>query len=409
MRILYILPFVPWSIRVRSFNLIPRFAKRHTIDLVCLASSEEELSRLEQVGPLCETARCGRHSKVRALFQVAKALPTSIPLRMAYASSASMEEIVRTAIKTSPPDLIYVERWRGLQYVPFDCGIPVLCDPTDSMILYNKRLISSGSWWERIIGAEEYVKFLRHEPALARRSDVTIFCSTIDRDCLLKEDPGLNCSVIPNGVDCENFFRKHEDEVEPNTIIFTGNFGYRPNLRSVGYFMERVLPAVRARCPEVKFLAVGNDATRKLGKYRAPGVELIDFVSDLRPYLAKAAVAVAPMTVGTGVSNKVLEAFAVGTPIVATRLACGDLPVRDGEHLYVADDSATFAASIVALLKDSSLRLRMADQGRALVEAKYDWEVVACQLETLMEQLLENGTRSCERAGARSFHKLSVN
>ena len=334
-------------------------------------------------------------------------LPTWVPLRMAYVSSAGMEAIVRRSLKENLPDLIYVERWRGLQYVPFDCDIPVLCDPTDSMILYNKRLLSRGSWWERIIGAEEYVKFLRYEPALARRSDLTIFCSTIDRDCLLEKDPGLNCEIVPNGVDCGHFFRKRENEEGPDTIIFTGNFGYRPNLHSVEYFIQRVLPAIRSRCPEVKFLAVGNDATRKLRKYSAPGTELIDFVSDLRPYLTKATVAVAPMTVGTGVSNKVLEAFAVGTPIVATRLACGDLPVRDGEHLYVADDSAMFADRVLALLKDSSLRRRMADRGRALVEAKYDWEVVARQLEHLMQHLVETGTR--EKMGSRSSCTLSVN
>jgi glycosyltransferase involved in cell wall biosynthesis len=392
MRILYVVPFVPWPLRVRSVNLIPRLAKRHAIDLVCLARSANEVSKLDDIGSLCASVKCATHSRMQAVSQTAWALPTAVPLRMSFASSAAMVEAVQNAIAANPPDVIYAERWRALQYVPCDCGIPVVCDPTDSMILYNRRLLSSGSWWERIIGAEEYVKFLRYEPVLARRADVNIFCSTLDRDCLLQRDPSLNCEIVPNGVNCELFFPKNQNEVEPATVIFTGNFGYRPNFHAASYFIQEVLPTIRLGCPELRFLVVGNDATRRLKKYRAPGIELIDFVPDLRPYIAKAAVAVAPLTLGTGVSNKVLEAFAVGTPVVATALACGDLPVRDGEHLFLAKDSKPFADRVLELLRNSSLRATMAEKGRALVEAEYDWEAVTQKLENVMYRLVETRT-----------------
>lgn len=392
MRILYVVPFVPWPLRVRSVNLIPRLARRHAVDLVCLASSANEVSKLNGVGSLCASVKCATHSRVQALSQITWALPTAVPLRMAFASSAAMTKAVQNAIAANQPDVIYVERWRALQYVSRDCGIPVVCDPTDSMILYNRRLLSSGSWWERIIGVEEYVKFLRYEPVLARRADVSIFCSTLDRDCLLSRDPSLNCEIVPNGVNCELFFPKDQNEAEPATVIFTGNFGYRPNFHAAVYFIQEVLPAIRRGCPELKFLAVGNDVTRRLKKYSAPGIELIDFVPDLRPYIARATVAVAPLTLGTGVSNKVLEAFAVGTPVVATALACGDLPVRHGEHLYLANDSQSFADNVLELLRNSSLRATMAEKGRTLVEAEYDWEAVTQKLENVMYRIVETRT-----------------
>jgi polysaccharide biosynthesis protein PslH len=389
MRILYVVPFVPWPLRVRSVNLIPRLARRHAIDLVCLASSADEISRLDGIGSLCASVECATHSRMQALSKTVLALPTAVPLRMAFASSAAMAEAVQNAIASNSPDVIYVERWRALQYVPGDCGIPVVCDPTDSMILYNRRLLSSGSWWERIIGVEEYVKFLRYEPILARRADVNLFCSTLDRDSLLRQDPNLNCEIVPNGVNCELFFPKNQSEVDPATVIFTGNFGYRPNFHAAVYFIQEVLPTVRRGCPQVRFLAVGNDAIRRLKKYSVPGIELTDYVPDLRPYIAKATVAVAPLTLGTGVSNKVLEAFAVGTPVVATALACGDLPVRHGQHLYLADGSKPFADRVLELLRDSSLRTMMAENGRALVEAQYDWEAVTQKLENVMFRLVE--------------------
>jgi polysaccharide biosynthesis protein PslH len=389
MRILYIVPFVPWPLRVRSSNLIPRLARRHVIDLLCLAGSEKDVSKLNGVGEACASVRYTTHSRMRALLQAAAALPTSCPARMAYASSGAMKAAVEETIAAKRPDVIYVERWRALQYVPRNCGIPVVCDPTDSMILYNRRLVSNGSWWEKIVGAEEYVKFRRYEPLLARRSDVTVFCSTHDRDCLLQQDATLNCEIIPNGVDCDHFFQKNADEVEESSIVLTGNFGYHPNFHAAVYFIREILPLVRSVRPEVRLLAVGHDAARALSAYRMPGIELVDFVPDLRPYIARATVAVAPLTVGTGVSNKVLEAFAVGTPVVATSLACGDLPVRNGEHLFLANDTKLFASRVLELLNDASLRVRLAENARKLVDAKYNWEIVSQDLENLMLRLVD--------------------
>jgi glycosyltransferase involved in cell wall biosynthesis len=399
MRILYVLPFVPTITRVRCLNLIPRLARNHTIDLVCLASAKDDFSKVEEISSYCNSVRYIFHSRVKGVFQAAKALPTSLPLRIAYTSSAGMEALVRSTSQANRPDLIYVERWRALQYVPQDCGVPVLCDPTDSMILYNRRLSSTGSWWERIIGAVEHARFLKYEPVLARRADVTIFCSTLDRDCLLAQDFDANTEIIPNGVDCDRFFRKDEGQTEAATLIFTGNFGYRPNVHAVRYFIRKVLPHIRQKCSGVKFMAVGKCAARKLRKYVAgtEGFEAVDLVPDLRPYLARATVSVAPLTVGAGVSNKVLEAFAVGTPVVATSLACGDLPVRDGEHLYLADTPEIFAARVLDLLQDPLARRRMTDKGRALAEAKYDWEIVARRLEALMCRLIENRKRGMEQ------------
>jgi len=111
----------------------------------------------------------------------------------------------------------------------------------------------------------------------------------------------------------------------------------------------------------------------------------VDFVPDLRPYLAKATVAVAPLTVGAGVSNKLAEGFAVGTPVVATPLACGDLPVKSGEHLLIGTDSEELAMHTVKLLQDQKLRRRIALKARGLVETLYDWEIVTTTLESVLQ------------------------
>lgn len=398
MRILYIVPFVPWQLRVRSYNLIPRLARRHEIYLLCLSglATGKEVHAQKLQG-LCREIRFVRHGKGRAFFQCALALATPVPLRMAYFASRGMRYAVRQMVAEFSPDVIYVERWRALQYVPARVQVPVVCDPTDSMLLYNQRLMRTGSWWERLVGFEESLKFRKYEAKLARRADAVVFCSRVDLECVQRNAPAAQYALVPNGVNCETFFPKRLQEEEPNTIVFTGDFNYSPNRHAVQFFLEEIYPLIRRQVPSARFIAVGRGAARYLGKdsQSTPGLRAIDFVPELRPYIAKAAVAIAPITVGAGVSNKLGEAFATGTPVVATRLACGDLPVRCGEHLLLADDPTAFAAKVVCLLRDPDLRRRLALNARRFVEEAYDWEIVASR----MDQLLQEVAHSRAQAG----------
>lgn len=388
MRILYVLPFVPWAIRVRSFHLIPQLAKDHEIYLLCRSTSAQEEAHARDMEAFCKSVVCVRHSRPRlsGALRCVLALPTPTPLRMAYFASQQMRAAVQHAITEFEPEVIYLERWRTLQYVPTDVRIPVVCDPTDSMLLYNHRLMKRGAWWERLVAVEEARKFRTYEAKLAKKADTIVFCSHLDLECVQANAPDAHYAIVPNGVDCEMFFPKQPEEQEPNTIVFTGNYGYKPNRHAVVFFLKKIFPLIRASLPDVRFMAVGSGATRYLSKYskNIPALEVIDFVPDLRSYIAKATVAVAPITVGAGVSNKLGEAFSTGTPVVATKMACGDLPVRDGEHLLIADEPAVFAEKVLRLLRDPGMRNHIVTRARRFVEEQYDWSVVS----RLMEQAL---------------------
>jgi polysaccharide biosynthesis protein PslH len=396
MKILYILPFVPWQVKVRSFNLVPRLAMKHEICLVCVSSAEPNGEQRAWLSKYCERVVYVRHSALKGMAQCAIALPTSTPLRMAYCQSKKAQEAVLKVYEEVQPDVAYVERWRALEFVPRDMNVPLVCDPTDSMTLYNQRLMKAGAWWERLVAWEEYKKFSRHEGALARRANVCVFCSQVDLECVKQQAPEVRYELVPNGVDCKQYFFKEQSEEEPGTIVFTGSFKYRPNVHAAKYFLEEIFPRIRKVAPEAKFMAVGNGAGKALAGYRSlAGFEAVDFVLDLRPYLAKAVVAVAPLTVGSGVSNKVAEGFAVGTAVVATPLACGDLPVKSGEELLIAESAEEFAKHTVTLLRDSGLRKQLALRARRLVDQQYDWEIVSRKMETVMQEII--GARTSER------------
>ncbi|MGA8299107.1 MAG: glycosyltransferase, partial [Terriglobales bacterium] len=399
-RILWVLPFVPWPVKVRSFNLIPRLAARHEIDLVCVARSPDDFDRLETIAGCCASVRTGTYSRAGGLARSLLSLPTPTPLRVSYVSSPSMRGEVRAAIAQNRPDVICVERWRALQYVPLGTAVSIVCDPTDSMALYNLRLMKAGRPWERLLGLAEYLKFRRFEPRLARRVAATVFCSRADLDFVRQGAPDANLVQIPNGVDCNLFSPRRPGEEQTADIFFSGNFLYSPNRDAVRFFLKAIFPLVRQAIPDATFTVVGNGAAKFMAGKRAriPGVRVFDFVPDLRAHLARASVAVAPMRVGAGVSNKLLEAFAVGTPTVSTRMASGDLPVRDGEHLFLADGESLFAERVILLLKSPDRRRSMAARAQTLVKNTFDWEIVSRS----MEDVLYGAALSPAQAWARS-------
>lgn len=390
MKILYIVPFVPWEVRVRSFNLIPRLARKHEIYLLCVSDAAPTETQEEWLSRYCEEVIHVKHSRWNGALNCARVLPTKTPLRMAYCKSRTASDAVRRLCRRIRPDVLYVERWRPLAFVPENLEVPIVCDPTDSMTLYNRRLKSAGSWWERLIGWEEFKKFSNCEGKLAKRANVCVFCSKVDLDCVREQVPQARYEIVPNGVDCEKFRFKDESEEEPATIIFTGSFNYGPNRHAASYFLDEILPLIQTSVPAAKFWAVGNGATRAMARYRGRvGFETVGFVSDLRSYIAKATVAVAPLTVGSGVSNKLGEGFAVGTAVVATHLACGDLPVENGRELLVANNAKEFAEHCVMLIKSQRLRRDMAERARRFVEQQYDWETVSEKMEYVMQRVAE--------------------
>jgi glycosyltransferase involved in cell wall biosynthesis len=386
MKILYIVPFVPWQVRVRSFNLIPRLARRHEIHLVCVSSAAPSPEQWQWLDRYCKSSIHVLHTSRRGLIQSAMALPTRKPLRIAYCQSKSAQEAVRAVCEKVRPDVLYVERWRALEFLPPELDAPLVCDPTDSMTLHNSRLMKAGPLWERLVGWEEHRKFSRCEGDLARRADVCVFCSRVDMECVKEQAPDVRYELVANGVDCRKYTFKEVGEEEPDTLVFAGSFKYRPNRYAADFFLQSIFPLIRREVPNARFVAVGNGASGALARYRGrSGFEAIDFVPDLRPYLAKAAVAVAPLTIGSGVSNKLGEGFAVGTPVIATPLACGDLPVTSGEKLLIAATAQEFARHAVDLLKDAGLRRKIAIRARKFVEEHYDWEIVSRKMEDLMQ------------------------
>jgi sugar transferase (PEP-CTERM/EpsH1 system associated) len=240
--------------------------------------------------------------------------------------------------------------------------------------LMQRSAAQAWSTPRRLYYALEAAALKRVELRLLARSDLVSVTSERERELLGALLPNDSVVVTPNGVDTEAFVPDPERADTPGRVVLTGSMDYHPNEQAAHYFADTIWPRVRAEVPDATWYLVGARPPASFKRLAAlPGVTVTGSVAETQPYLAAAAVAIAPLRVGGGTRIKILEALAMGKAVVTTTLGCEGLDVTSGEHLLVADDPVEFADVVIRLLRDDAQRARLGAAGRALVERQYTW------------------------------------
>jgi sugar transferase (PEP-CTERM/EpsH1 system associated) len=390
MRILMLAHRLPYPPRtgdkVRAYHIARHLAARHDVTLACVAdepgaaAARGELSR--EVPRVEAVPIPRRRQRCRALLHLASGGSATV----AYFQSPELEARVATAL-AQPVDLVIVSSSAMAPYVPRHVSAPVIVDfvdvDSDKWLQYGRSLPFYKAWLFRLEGA----RLRRCELAAAQRAAASLVATRPEAALLGSFAPWAPTTVIPNGVDLE-YFTPPARPADGATIVFTGAMQYVPNVDAVRHFCDAILPRVRARCPDSRFVIVGKDpapAVQRLGS--RPGVIVTGAVPDVRPFVRSAAVAVAPLRIARGVQNKILEAMAMGVAVVATGKAHEGLDARPGEHLFVEDDPARFADAVVRLLGSRGLRDQVGRAGRRFVEASHSWAASMAELDEVVARV----------------------
>jgi glycosyltransferase involved in cell wall biosynthesis len=374
------------GVKLRISHLLRELACHHEVDLLTFAPELPDAAALYELRALCasvelvpETPFAGRAGgRLHGLLSVR---PRSIVAN----HSATMAKAVR-ACGGRRYDLVIASELHMAPYALLLRGVPRLLEGIELATLNDQHASQS-----RLLGRLRYGltwwKTRRYVVALLRQFAGATVVSERELALLRPLAPArARLAVVPNGVDtaaCEGSF----GDPEADMLIYPGALSYDANFDAVAHFLGSIWPRLRAARPGVRLRVTGRATPEQIAALpAAEGVEFTGYLDDVRPAVARAWAEVVPLRKGSGTRLKVLEALALGTPVVSTSKGVEGLDVEDGRHILVADTAEAFAATTARLLTQPDLRARLVAAGRQLVRERYDWRIVGERLNDLVAE-----------------------
>ncbi len=362
-------------------------ARKHQLDLLAFTQRAEDEReqhhydhRFQSVRLIPEPSRPQQSYLQRLLLTESR-----WPSRAEESWSPEMWRAIHDQLAHQDYDAIQV--FGGVQVYEFHpalAGQPAIITPYESYSLYLRRQVEATPMPRQLIPRLQMALAERFESFMFTPYARTVVVSEPDRDELLRLNPRLPVDVIPNGVDTY-LFRPRPIQRIP-ALLFVGNYEYPPNVDAALRLAKEIFPAVRQRLPAARLWLVGNAPPPVLQALASDVIRVTGRVPDVRPYLARAGVFVSPLRLGAGIKNKVLEALAMGCPVVATPLSVDGIAVREAEAALIADSEGLIEAA-VQVLSDASLRDRLSQKGRHLIESRYSWAQVGERYEQLYRDI----------------------
>jgi glycosyltransferase involved in cell wall biosynthesis len=378
--------------RIRTLNLTLRLARRHRLTYVCHRNADPDEARAAAafladhgIAPVVVDRPVPPKKGPAFYFRLAANLFSPLPYSVATHTSPALVQALHDVAGRQPVDLWHCEWTPYAQAVRGLKGAPrlVMAHNVESVIWqrYYETECNPLKWW--YIG-RQWAKYRRFERGVAGEMEQVVAVSDVDARRLRDDFGAGRVDVVENGVDTA-YFRPAAARRLPGRLLFLGSLDWRPNLDGVVQMLDVVFPAVRAAEPGATLQLVGRNPPDWLRRRVAvtPGVELFADVPDVRPFLAECSAMVVPLRVGGGSRLKILEALATETPVVSTAVGAEGLHLEPGRHLTVSAGIADLAGAIYAALRYPEGAQRQAERGREAVLRRYDWDVLADQLERI--------------------------
>jgi glycosyltransferase involved in cell wall biosynthesis len=346
------------------------------VDLACFVENEtEDRSVRGELGTVCRRIATVKLPGWRAYANTALSLPTRAPMQVAYYRSAAMQRLVRERVARERYDLVYVHLIRMAEYAR-GLRVPKVIGLQISQALNLQRMVDNvGDPARRFFYRVETAKVRPYEAGICREFDRVFLVGQRDIEELRKTAPVTNALVQPHGQDVPSAERLAAARREPGAIVMSGVMATYTNVDAATWFAREVFPLVEREVPEASFWVVGRQPQREvLALARPPRVVVTGEVADVSDWLLRAEVGVAPLRIGAGMQNKLVQAMAAALPVVATPVANEGIQATPDEHLWLRDDPRAFADAVIALLRDGAARARLGGAARRFVERHWTWE-----------------------------------
>jgi polysaccharide biosynthesis protein PslH len=386
MKLLVLLSRVPYPLekgdKLRAFHQIKYLAEKFDLHLCCLNDAGDIPGAEESLKPYCKSLHIINLSKITIYWNVLKSFLTAKPLQVGYFYSCKAKRKINNLIKEIAPDHIFCQLLRVAEYVK-ELDIPKTIDYQDVFSKGYERQASSVSWILKPIFKREARLLKLYESRIFDWFDQHCIISQPDRSEIDHPDRD-SIRIVHNGVDLDYF--KPIESIKNIDILFTGNMNYPPNVSGVEFLIHEVLPILNKLKPSLKVMIAGVNPSRKVLSLASGQVEVTGWVNDIRDAYNRSRLFVAPMMIGTGLQNKLLEAMAMKLPCITSPLANAALEALPGEQILICESAEEYVKEIIMLLENNDIVERIASNGQDFARNNYNWQRETEKLAELIEK-----------------------
>ncbi len=378
--------------KTRAYHLIKGLAKRHQIALISFEDQPVQPDWIEHMREFCEVVQVvpqkpfasGGWKSIAGLFSLK-------PAAAAAGYSPEMSKTVRKISAEWHPDMVFALTFVTAPYALELPGLPRVVDADNLLtLMLHEHYLQARSVLQRARRYLAYWKFRRYERILYQPFELCLVVSPRDTQRVLEYIPFRpeQVGLVRNGVDT-NLNQPGLAKPGQHALIFNGALTYEPNLDAVRYFLLEIFPLIQRELPDTRLRVTGRTEGVPTQELRAVngGLQFTGYLDDIRPTIAGSQVCVVPLRMGAGTRLKILEAMALGTPVISTSKGAEGLEVENGKHLLIADTPVDFAFQTIQLLKDPVLCQNLSTNALKLVREQYDWALIGQQFCDLVDSI----------------------
>lgn len=386
MKIFVLLPRIPWPLekgdKLRAYNQIKQLALNNEV-ILCALNTDKNLNKenaRKALKPYCDSIHFLDIGKLSVVTNVMRALFLGIPMQCGYFYNKKIHNQIHELIKEHKPDMLFGQLLRTAEYIRHE-KTPKTIDYQDVFSMGMKRRYEIAPFYLRPFFNMEYKRLRRYEHDIFDDFDVKTIISVQDRDDI-DHPKREEILIVPNGVDHEYY--TPQDKEKKYDIVFTGNMAYAPNVNAVEYLANHIMPLVWKHLPDAKLYIAGATPDPRVKKVASENIIISGWLDDMRDAYAQSRIFIAPMRIGTGLQNKLLEAMSMRLPCITTSLANGSLHAEEGKEILVGNNEYELADHIVTLLTDKEKTESIAQNGYDFVHRIYDWGMATNIMEEAM-------------------------
>ena len=385
MKIFVLLSRFPYPLdkgdKLRAYYQIKELSALHEVHLCCLDDSNVQSEHIKHLEAYCKSVNVIQLRKWQIAMNLFIGLFSSLPFQVWYFYQSHAHRKIKQQIKNIQPDHIYCQLLRTAEYVKNEHAIPKTLDYMYTFSKGMERRIEHGGWKKAFIKIE-FQRLKKYENLIFEYFENKTIISKQDQEFIFHPNRS-KIAVIPNGIDLSKFKPLEIDK--QYDLVFVGNMRYAPNVESALFIVNEILPLLLKEKPDIRILLSGSSPAKAVLELASKYVTVSGWVDDIKESYAKGKIFFAPLNIGTGLQNKLLEAMAMRIPCITSSLANNALKATDKKEILIGNTPEEYNRLILHLLSDTEKSEAIAEAGKKYVENTFDWKVSTQKLIHLIE------------------------